>query len=236
MSSQKCIIIVEDEPLIQLSLDQLFRDAGFKTELAKDKQQLDQCLQRFTPDVILLDINIPGNSGFSVLRELKERKETVGIICVTGRSDEVDRVVGLEIGADDYVTKPFSDRELVARVNNLIRRLNPPPKSHADQEERLAWQLNINRLSLSVQGVSIQLTESEYRVMAIFLEHPDQVLFRDQLMIQALGRTWNPTDRTLDILVSRLRKKLKKALGAQEFLTTIRGRGYQFNSHVDILD
>ena len=177
---------------------------------------------------MLLDINLPGEDGLYLTRQLRAQLD-VGIILVTGRTDAVDRIVGLEIGADDYVTKPFDQRELLARVKNLLRRTAHVRHKTEEVKRFAGWSFDLPRRRLtSPQGKNVPLTRAEYELLAAFVQHPGVVLNRDRLLSHVTHRRWDPSDRTIDVLVRRLRRKIEADAKAPELIVTSHGEGYLF--------
>jgi len=185
------------------------------------------------PDLVLLDLGLPGEDGFSIARRIRENWHC-GLVIVTGRADSVDKVVGLEVGADDYVTKPFDLRELVARVKAVLRRLTPdtpgspvPASGCADRLLFAGWQLDTAAHSLrSPQGEPVPLTGGEFDLLQAFARHPGRVLSRDFLLEQTRGREADPFDRTIDVQVGRLRKKIEADADDPQLIKSVRGAGY----------
>jgi two-component system OmpR family response regulator len=197
-------------------------------------------MKQYSIDLVVLDIMLPGTDGISLCRELRQHSD-LPIIMLSAAGDESDRVIGLEVGADDYLAKPFSPRELLARIKALIRRASGPV-AESRQRSRLArlptlsfgnWGLDQNkRVLLDNEGISIALSAAEYDLLFAFLEHPRRTLTRDQLLDITRGRQANAFDRTIDVQVARLRKKLELDPKAPKIIVTVRGGGYQFNAEV----
>ncbi|SFQ59914.1 Response regulator receiver domain-containing protein [Variovorax sp. OK605] len=184
-------------------------------------------------DLVLLDLGLPGEDGFSIARSMRESWRC-GLVIVTGRGDPVDKVVGLELGADDYVTKPFDLRELVARVKAVLRRLAPtapllavPPSSSPQRLRFAGWQLDTeSRCLLDRRGQDVPLTSGEFDLLCAFARHPGRVLSRDFLLEQTRGREAAPFDRTIDVQVGRLRKKIEADADDPQLIKSVRGAGY----------
>ncbi len=189
-------------------------------------------------DLVMLDIRLPGKDGLTLTRELRVRSE-VGIILITGRNDEIDRIVGLECGADDYVIKPLNPRELVSRAKNLIRRVRHArqpaaactPVSRQHHKRFAQWTLDPDRRRLiDRDGSETPLTHGEFQLLGVFLRNTGHTLSRDQLMDQIRNREWLPNDRSIDVLVGRLRRKLRDDPAEPELIITIHGAGYLFTA------
>ncbi len=229
------ILIVEDDAVTRTRIRAYFENEGFRVSESENGAGVIQTLTHDPVDVVLLDVNLPGTDGFKLARELSE-KTAVKIILVTARTDDVDRVVGLEIGADDYVTKPFNPRELLARVKNLIRRSSaePPAKAQPVQYAFGGWTLDTSRRCLvDADGRQVVLTRGEFELLSAFLEHPGEVLSRERLLSRVTHRVWSPGDRTVDVLVRRLRQKLGTRAGEPCAIRTVHGEGYLFACEVD---
>ncbi|HWE18769.1 MAG TPA: response regulator transcription factor [Hyphomicrobiaceae bacterium] len=229
------VLVEDDEDIRRLVRDLLVRE-GFAVEVAETAARLDQLLVRTSPDLVILDLMLPGEDGLSVCRRLRSRGG-MPIIMLTAKSDPVDRVVGLEMGADDYVTKPFDPRELLARVRALLRR-SRNQAGHGDQgpSRRFAFDglvidLDARRLETEA-GKPVALTSAEFDLLACFVTRPRRVLSRDQLLDWTRGRDADPFDRTIDMTISRLRKKVEAAVPGLNLITTVRNNGYLFVSAV----
>jgi two-component system phosphate regulon response regulator OmpR len=233
MTEAARVLIVEDDESVREILVDYLSGQGFAVESAGGGEAMRECLARAVPDVVLLDVNLPGEDGLTLARHLRERYD-LGIIMVTGAGDVVDRIVGLEVGADDYIAKPFDPRELKARLKSVLRRLQgrSAPAGPAAAPPRLTvgkCQLDLRkRVLLGPAGAEIALTAMEFDLLKVFAEHPNQVLSRDQLLTLTRNREWEPFDRSIDIRVARLRKKLEADGGAPQAIRTVRGAGYMF--------
>ncbi|MEM8822727.1 MAG: response regulator [Pseudomonadota bacterium] len=225
------VFLVEDDPEIgPLTQDRLVRE-GFDVALATDSAALNDLLARQTPDLIILDLMLPGEDGLSICRRLRARS-TVPILMLTARTDEIDRVVGLEIGADDYLGKPFAMRELIARMRAILRRAQPvdvPGNGRVLFED---FELDLDRMELSRAGAPIPLTSGEFALLRAFVRHPGRVLSRDQLMDMSQGRMADSFDRTVDVQISRLRTKLGENPRDPHMIKTVRNAGYIFTAEV----
>ncbi len=230
------VLIVDDDPLIRELLQTYLTQEGYQVLCASTAEQAEACLAESPVDLVMLDIRLPGKDGLTLTRELRVRSE-VGIILITGRNDEVDRIVGLECGADDYVVKPLNPRELVSRAKNLVRRVRHARQPNAAvstaQLKRFAdWMLDSDRRRLIDQdGSETLLTHGEFQLLSVFLRNAGHTLSRDQLMDQIRNREWLPNDRSIDVLVGRLRRKLRDDPAEPQLIITIHGAGYLFTAN-----
>ncbi|NDG48445.1 MAG: DNA-binding response regulator [Rhodospirillales bacterium] len=227
------LLVVEDDGEMRTLVSRLLREAGFRVSAARDGREMWELFDSPAgqPDLVLLDVMLPGTSGLDLLRRLRERG-TTPVMMLTARGEEVDRVLGLELGADDYVAKPFAPRELVARVRSLLRRASPAASAKVDPRSRrvafAGWTLDMARRELlSPDGVAVDLSGAEYDMLLAFLEHPQRVLSREQLMEVAKRRAGaDPFDRTVDVQVGRLRRKIEPDEASPSLIKTVRGAGY----------
>ena len=217
------VVVVEDDAEIQRLVRDLLAQEGFAVETASSGGALDQLLLRLRPDLILLDLMLPGEDGLAICQRLRKSGD-IPILMLTAKADPIDRVVGLEIGADDYLTKPFNPRELLARVRALLRRsrgLAPASESQRRYEfEGLTIDLDARLLTNAACA--------EFELLACFVLRPRRVLSRDQLLDWTRGRSAEPFDRTIDVTISRLRKKIEAAVPGLNPITTVRNNGYLF--------
>ena len=234
MTSAPHIAVLDDEVDITLLLANYLQSHGFRVTQIHDGAALRALMAADPADLVLLDLGLPGEDGFSIARHIRENWRC-GLVIVTGRGDPVDKVVGLEVGADDYVTKPFDLRELVARVKAVLRRLTPEAPVAAavaspTPPERLrfaGWRLDTAARSLSnAQGEAVPLTTGEFDLLCAFARHPGRVLSRDFLLEQTRGREAAPFDRTIDVQVGRLRKKIEANADDPQLIKSVRGAGY----------
>ncbi|MCK1638111.1 response regulator transcription factor [Bradyrhizobium sp. 157] len=229
------ILIVEDDPEISRMIADFLQREGFEVACADSGKAMDTVLQRQRPDLLVLDLMLPGEDGLSICRRLRAH-EDFPILMLTAKSDEVDRVVGLEMGADDYLTKPFGTRELLARVRAILRRARAAPAKPLVR--RYAFdQFVIDLDARSLQrgdsaSEALQLTSAEFDLLGCFVLRPRRVLTRDQILDWTRGRSSEPFDRTVDMLISRLRKKLDAASPGSNLITTVRNGGYLFTAAV----
>jgi DNA-binding response OmpR family regulator len=221
------ILIVEDEPNMVAGLRDNFEFEGYQVLTAPDGVAgLERALSE-SPDLVILDVMMPRMSGLDVCKQLKARKPSMPIIMLTARGQEVDKVVGLELGADDYVTKPFSIRELLARVKAVLRRAGTIPK----QGEKYAFgevEVNLRNCQVSRKGKSLEFSSKEFELLKYFLNHPGETLSRDRLLEDVWGYDRFPTTRTVDAHIVRLRQKLEPKPDDPRFILTVHGTGYKF--------
>jgi two-component system phosphate regulon response regulator OmpR len=239
MTSSSRILIVEDDVTVRQMLAEYLRTHGYEVAEAGQGEAMREAVENALPDVVLLDVNLPGEDGFTLAGFLRERYD-VGIIIVSAATDVADRVVGLEIGADDYVGKPFDLRELRARVKSVIRRrqATPPSESRAQEDSASEPQprVRVGACSLDLashrmfaeDGGEVPLTNMEFDLLKAFVDHPNQVLDRDRLLSLSRNRQWEPFDRSIDIRIARLRRKIEPDPEHPETIRTVRGAGYMF--------
>ena len=239
MKSAFHIAVLDDEVDITQLLANYLQSHGFRVTQLHNGPSLMTLMGSDPADLVLLDLGLPGEDGFSIARRMRENWRC-GLVIVTGRGDAVDKVVGLEVGADDYVTKPFDLRELVARVKAVLRRLSPddvsaapaaaPASAAGGTSERLrfaGWQLDLAARSLTnPQGQNVPLTGGEFDLLSAFAQHPGRVLSRDFLLEKTRGREAAPFDRTIDVQVGRLRKKIEADADDPQIIKAVRGAGY----------
>lgn len=222
------ILIVEDDLVASTTLAAYISKEGYRVSTAPDGETMRTLFAKGDVDLILLDISLPDEDGFSLLREIRRQSE-VGVIMVTGKAEDVDRIVALELGADDYVTKPFNTRELFARTKNLLRRTMSARLVQQDQPvKRFAgWTLSIPRRALtSPGGEDVHVTRFEFELLATLSKHPGRVQSRDSLIDQVSGRDRAPSDRTIDVLIGRLRRKIEVSPANPRIIVTVQGVGY----------
>jgi len=224
------ILVVEDDPVGRETLAAYLRRENHRVSVAVNGEEMRRVFQRGDVDVVMLDINLPNEDGLSLLRELRRQSE-VGVIMVTGRQDVVDRIVALELGADDYVTKPYTMRELLPRTKNLARRVAAARMLSPDQPTKTfdGWTLDIPHWTLtSPEGEEVRLTRAEFELLATFVTNRGRVLTRDGLIDHVSHRDRDPLDRTIDVLVGRLRRKIEKDPANPRRIITVHGVGYVF--------
>jgi DNA-binding response OmpR family regulator len=207
-------------------------EQGYEVKAVADGSEMDRALTRSRFHLLVLDLMLPKEDGLSILRRLRGAGEDVPVILLTAKGDEIDRIVGLEMGADDYLPKPFNPRELVARINAVLRRKGLQPVGAPDTEEkRIAFgdcELDLATRVLTKAGVSTALTTGEFALLRVLATHPRQPLTRDKLMELARGRDHDPFDRAIDVQVSRLRKLIEPDPAKPRFIQTVWGHGYVF--------
>ncbi len=228
----KRILIVEDEPAIRQMIAFGLRRAGFEVREAVDYREARAALADQRPDLVLVDWMLPDMSGLELTRTLKRERETreLPVIMLTARAEEGDKVNGLESGADDYVTKPFSPRELIARINAVLRRSGASGLDHVVEFEAL--KLDQQGQRITVEGQTVPLGPTEYRMLEFFMTHPERVFSRDQLLDRLWGGNVYVEERTIDVHVRRLRKSLEK-FGLDRLVQTVRGSGYRFSAKAE---
>ena len=227
------ILVVDDDLRLRQLLERYLSDQGFAVKAVSDAQGMDRALERELYDLIVLDLMLPGEDGLAICRRLRGAANTVNIIMLTAKGDEVDRIVGLEVGADDYLPKPFNPRELVARIHAVLRRraAPPPPGAPAITEETVSFgkvAINLGTRELEREGIVTLLTSGEFGLLRVLLEHPRQPMSRDKLMELARGREYEVFDRAIDVQISRLRKLVEEDPGKPRYIQTVWGFGYVF--------
>lgn len=233
------ILIVDDEPEVRALLRAALEAEGFAVVEAADGAQAKAQLNAVPISLVTLDLKLGGDDGLSVARELRSARNTP-IIMITGKGDPIDRIVGLELGADDYIPKPFLMREVIARVRAVLRRYageadaaSERPDSDGKRYAFDGWSVDLSRREVrDPQGALRELTTAEFNLLALFLQKPGRVLSRDELMDLLKGHDWVPMDRSIDALVARLRKKLEPESERPQLVKTVRGIGYVFAGSV----
>ncbi len=230
------ILIVDDEPEIRTLLREYFELEGYRVSEAKDGTELRAYLDTHPVNLITLDVNLPGEDGFVLAREIRA-KRNVPIVMITAKQDPIDRVVGLELGADDYITKPFHLREVLARVRAVLRRYQPddrPTAALSGQRKEECYrfegfELYPQRRELTTAGGQVvELTTAEFNLLEMFAARPARVMSRDNIMDLLKGHDWSPLDRSIDTLIARLRKKIEREPDHPKLVKTVRGVGYVF--------
>jgi|AGTN01.1.fsa_nt_gi Response regulators consisting of a CheY-like receiver domain and a winged-helix DNA-binding domain len=240
METQPHILVVDDDREIRDLLARFLAKHGLRVTTAKDGAEMDKALDDWAIDLVVLDLMMPGEDGLSLTRRLRGQGAAIPIIMLTAMGEDTDRIVGLEVGADDYMPKPFNPRELLARIKAVLRRAQVPqaqrqePAGGGTRYRFLGWSLDIATRDLtSPDGVVLTLSAGEFDLLQAFVEHPRRVLSRDQLLDFARGRQAIPFDRSIDIQVSRLRRKLNDDAKEPQLIKTVRGGGYLFTPEVE---
>jgi DNA-binding response OmpR family regulator len=233
MATNGSVLIVEDDRQVRDMLAEYLATHGYEVMQADGGAAMREEIERTLPDVVLMDVRLPGEDGLTLARYLRERYD-VGIIMVTAADTVVDRVVGLEIGADDYVTKPFDPRELLARLKSVMRRLQAKPAEQAPaagSERAVIGRCFLDLAShqlFDAEGAEVPITGMEYDLLKVFVEHPNKALSRDQILTLTKNREWDPFDRSIDIRIARLRRKIEADPERPQAIRTVRGTGYMF--------
>lgn len=230
------LLVVDDDSSIRAMLCEYLQAHGYAVTEAGSGAQMRQCIEGDLPDVVLLDIRLPGEDGLTLARYLREHYD-VGIIMVTASGEVIDRVVGLELGADDYLPKPFDPRELLARLKSVLRRIQAKPTAEPGTAAAGGLRQRFGRCELDLEsrrlfeasGAEVAMTAMEYDLLRVFLANPNRVLSRDQLLMQTRNREWEPFDRSIDIRIGRLRRKVEPdPAGEPRCIRTVRNAGYMF--------
>jgi two-component system, OmpR family, response regulator len=237
------ILIVDDDRGIRELIADYLEKNGIRVSLAANGREMRQSLENGAPDLIVLDLMMPGEDGLVLCRDLRaSRFRAVPVLMLTARSEETDRIVGLEMGADDYLSKPFAVRELLARIRSVLRRTRmlPPGMQVTETAPMLGfgeWRLDTTaRHLLDEEGTLVALSGAEYRLLRVFLDNPQRVLTRDQLLNLTQGRQADAFDRSIDLLVSRLRQRLRDGAREPRYIKTLRNEGYVFSATVSAIE
>ncbi|MEK0416084.1 MAG: osmolarity response regulator [Pseudomonadota bacterium] len=227
------VLVVDDDVRIRDLLRRYLTQEGFEIFLAEDAPAMRRVLSRELIDLVILDLMLPGEDGLSICRSLRAQRNTLPVIMLTAKAEEVDRIVGLEVGADDYLAKPFNPRELLARIHAVLRRRPPEESPGAPSKEPQIvsfgpFELDLSLRRLEKNGEQIALTTGEFSMLKALVRHPRQPLSRDRLAHLARGREFEPFDRSLDVQVSRLRKMLEPDPAQPRYIQTVWGVGYVF--------
>ncbi|MFA7349655.1 MAG: two-component system response regulator OmpR [Methylotenera sp.] len=232
VGQKKKILVVDDDVRLRELLQRYLTEQGFNVKAAADAKEMDATLASDTIDLLVLDLMLPGEDGLSICRRMRGSGAMIPIVMLTARGDEVDRIIGLEMGADDYLPKPFNPRELLARINAVLRRHERlVPSAPANTNENVSigeFIFNPSTRSLSHNGTSVAITSGEFALLKVFVDHPRQPLSRDRLMQLARGRELDVFDRSIDVQVSRLRKLIEPDPAHPRYLQTMWGFGYVF--------
>ncbi|SDB92485.1 response regulator [Paraburkholderia lycopersici] len=240
MEKRDHVLIVDDDRGIRELVGIYLEKNGMRVSLAANGREMRAVLESGVPDLIVLDLMMPGDDGLVLCRELRAGKfRAVPVVMLTARNEETDRIVGLEMGADDYLPKPFAVRELFARIRSVLRRARmlPPGMEVSESAQLLAfgdWRLDTTaRHLLDAEGTVVALSGAEYRLLRVFLDYPQRVLTRDQLLNLTQGRQADAFDRSIDLLVSRLRQRLRDEAREPRYIKTLRSEGYVFSAAVN---
>jgi len=235
------ILVVDDDREIRELVSSYLKKNGLRTTVAADGRQMRSFLDGNAVDLIVLDVMMPGDDGLVLCRELRAGKhKATPVLMLTARDDEMDRIIGLEMGADDYLSKPFAARELLARIKAILRRTRMlPPNLQISEAGQLLtfgdWRLDtVSRHLLDREGTTVALSGAEYRLLRVFIDHPQRVLNRDQLLNLTQGRDAEIFDRSIDLLVSRVRQRLGDDAREPTYIKTVRAEGYVFSVPVEI--
>ncbi|KMK52331.1 TorR family transcriptional regulator [[Actinobacillus] muris] len=234
------ILIVEDEAVTRSTLKSIFTAEGYDVFEASDGNEMHSILEQQAIHLVIMDINLPGKNGLMLARELRENTN-IALMFLTGRDNEVDKILGLEIGADDYITKPFNPRELTIRARNLLLRTMAEKDKLTDKDAHQVesyrfngWTLDVNSRSLiNPEGTVIKLPRSEFRALQHFCENPGRIQTREDLLKRMTGRELKPHDRTVDVTIRRIRKHFEDHPDTPEIIVTIHGEGYRFCGDIE---
>jgi two-component system, OmpR family, phosphate regulon response regulator OmpR len=226
------VLLVDDDQKLQKLLKEYLEDNGFWVLSLLDGSQVLKTIGTKSPDLIILDIMLPGKDGLEILKEIR-RESSIPVIMLTAKGEDTDRILGLELGGDDYLTKPFNPRELLARMKAVLRRSNSSEKDESSRSESLfikAGGLTLNRArqTITMDDKELELSSAEYRILEVLMKHPNAVLSRDQLMTLARGRDFMAFDRTIDVHISKIRAKLEPDPRSPRRIKTVWGSGYMF--------
>lgn len=224
------ILIVDDDPAYCRLIERYLNREGYLTVVAGDAEEMRRHVDMAS--LVLLDLHLPGAHGIELAKEIREKNPNTGIIIVTGSTDEVDKIVGLEVGADDYVCKPFNERELLARIRSVLRRLDVEQAVSGRVLKFDGYVLDLDARRLTQGDNVVELTGHEFNLLAMLAERPGRAFTREEISRKISAREWSPADRSVDVLVSKLRKKLAHVQG-NDFIKSLRGVGYQFSAKVE---
>ena len=231
------LLVVDDDRDIRQLIEQYLTEAGYRVSTAADGKAMRRMLEQHRIDLVVLDLMLPGEDGLSLCRYLRARSN-LPILMLTARGAEVDRIVGLEMGADDYLAKPFNPRELLARIRSILRRAHTLPPNLMPEEVSTftfaGWHLNVaERQLVATDGLVVPLSGAEFRLLRVLLEHPQRVISRDQIMELTQGREALALDRSIDVLIGRLRRRLQDDGKEPRLIKTVRGEGYVLAAQVE---
>ncbi|MBC8519217.1 MAG: response regulator [Gammaproteobacteria bacterium] len=231
MGEKNKILIVDDDQKLRDLLSRYLNEQGYEVETAEDGEEMDSVLPGFSPNLIVLDLMMPGEDGLSIARRLRA-SSNIPIIILSAKGEEIDKIVGLEMGADDYLAKPFNPRELLARIQSVLRRLDRADAGAEDQNTVSFgdYQVDLNSYSLTKNGEAVEVTSGEFELLRHLVEHPNHVLSRDHLLDLLDGGSEEAFDRSIDVRITRLRKKIEADPHHPVFIKTVRGVGYIFST------
>jgi len=226
------ILVVDDDARLRSLLERYLQEQGFYVRSAAESEQMNRLLERENFHLMVLDLMLPGEDGLTICKRLRQQNNDIPIVMLTAKGDEVDRIIGLELGADDYLAKPFNPRELLARIRAVLRRRgNEIPGAPAAQDEEIAFgefRLNLGTREMYRGDEQMPLTSGEFAVLKALVTHPRQPMSRDKLMNQARGRDYSALERSIDVQVSRLRRMLEVDPANPRYIQTVWGLGYVF--------
>ena len=229
--NKSTILVVDDDSGLCDLLRQYLEKQGYRVDTVEDGKEMDIYLKNSSPDLIILDLMLPGEDGLSIAKRLNGNRK-IPLIMLSACGEEVDRIIGLEVGADDYLAKPFSPRELLARIRSVLRRVTRSKSPEPEREQQVfnfgPYQLDTISQSLKQGSVNISITSGEFSLLKIFLENPNRVLSRDTLLEKLKGYDCSPFDRSIDVRIMRLRQKIEADSACPEFIQTVWGTGYRF--------
>jgi len=238
MERQDHVLVVDDDAEIRNLIAEYLTRSGLRVSVARDGGEMREALEVSRVDLVVLDLMLPGEDGLALCRDLRA-KSNLPVVMLTARGDELDRIIGIEMGADDYLAKPFNPRELLARIKSVLRRARSLPElpSEARRVRFAGWTLDLVTRNLeSPDGMLVPLSGTEFRLLKVLLEHPHRVLGRNQLLDLTLGREATPFDRTIDVQLSRLRQRLGEDAREPKIIKTVRNEGYVLAAAVERVD
>lgn len=228
INGKEHVLVVDDDAALRGLLTRYLTENGYAVTAVADGMEMDGALTQQRPDLVILDLMLPGEDGFSLARRLRNDSD-LPIVMLSARGEDIDRIVGLEIGADDYLPKPFNPRELLARIRAVLRRQRPMPVPPAQSAISFGpYRLELERHRLLRDDTEVALTSGEFALLRVFAEHPNRVLERDALLEWLKGYERNPFDRSIDVRVNRLRRKIELDPSSPQFIRTVWGEGYMF--------
>jgi len=238
MEKQESLLLVEDDPRLSRMLSRMLRDAGHEVSTAVTGKEMMEKIEVTDFSLLILDRMLPDGDSLLLAQRLRQQSN-IPIIILTGKSDPSEKVLGLEVGADDYITKPFDEPELLARVHSVLRRANAAPinESQSDRSEIFfaGWEISMKHRTLAMpSGKFVTLSDHEFRLLVLFVEHANLPVSRELIMSSIMERPWSPLDRSVDVLVSKLRRKLKTDAKQPELIQSVRGTGYRLCASVAI--